>query len=309
MMLYLSIFLAVILFLIIFYFAPAAVCYRSVFGRRRVRTLDDEKLYKPAIEPYQEQMLADWRHLKEQGVERVSVEAFDGVRLCGDLYDSGADRTAIMVHGYNADPYVNLVSPARWLYDHGFNVLVIYHRAHSCSGGKRSGMGLIEKNDVRAWMELILRRDPSQRILLYGTSMGGSTLAYLSDTITEPRVPCMVIDCGYISAENQLRHDARRMHLPPLLIPMIRLFGKRELHIDIRERTTEHLKNAQKPILFFHGTADMTVPIEEGKENYEACSADKEWVEVENAAHTTAFQTDTPKVSAAMAQFIHTYFH
>ena len=308
-MLILIIILAIILFLIIFVIAPAVVCYRSVFGRRKVLPLDDDRLYKPAIEPYKARMLSDLSYLKEQGGERVTVRAFDGVTLCGDYYHQGADKTAVMVHGYNADPYVNLVCPARWLYDFGFNVLVITHRAHGDSGGKRGGMGLIEKNDVMTWVNCVLRKDPSQRILLYGSSMGGSALMYLSDTIDESRVLCMVDDCGYISAENQLKSDARRMHLPTVLIPLICRIAKRDQHIDIRERTVDHLRHAKKPILFIHGTADRTVALEEGQANFDACTSEKRMVIVENAAHTTAFQTDEEKVGRALADFIDAYFN
>lgn len=307
-MLYIYLLLAILLFLIIFVFAPAVVCYRSVFGRRKVLPLDDEKLFKPAIEPYKEKMLSDWNALKSCGFERVSVTAYDGVTLCGDLYSRGAAKTAIMVHGYNADPYVNLVSPAKWLYDSGFNVLVIYHRAHECSGGKRCGMGLIEQNDVITWLRYILDDNPAQYVLLYGSSMGGSTLSYLSDTIDEPRVPCMVVDCGYISTDNQLRHDAKKMHMPPLIIPLIRRICLWDQRVDICERTTKHLKHANKPILFIHGTADLTVPPEEGKENYEACSSKKQMIIVEGAGHTTAFQTNEQQVTEEMSKFLQKYF-
>lgn len=308
MMIIIYILLAVILFLIVFLIAPTVVCYRFIFGRKRVFPLDDEKLNKPAIEPYKKRMLTDLSYLRDQGFERVSVTAGDGVTLCGDYYDRGGAQTVLMVHGYNADPYVNLVSPARWFYDEGFNVLVIYQRAHACSGGNRCGMGLIEKDDVALWVREMIKKDASQRILLYGTSMGGSTLAYLCDTFTDEHVPCMMIDSGYISADNQLHCDAKRMHLPTLLIPFLRWVCRGELKIDIREKTTEHLKNAKKPILFFHGTADLTVSLEEGQRNYEACSSDKTFVMVEGAGHTTAFCADEQQVTSAMREFLNTYF-
>ena len=307
-MLYLIIILAILLFLIIFFIAPAVVIYRSVFGRRKVLPLQDEKLYKPAIEPYKEQMLSDQRYLTEQGYTRVSVTAQDGVTLCGDYYNHGSDKTALMVHGYNADPYVNLVSPARWLYDQGFNVLVIYQRAHSQSGGKHSGMGLLEKDDVFVWIDYLLAQDPSQRILPYGVSMGGTTLAYVCDTLTYENVPCMIVDCGYICTHNQLLSDAKRMHLPPLLVPFIGLLCKWNLHIDLHEKTTDHLQHAQKPILFLHGTDDRTVLIGECKANYDACSSEKRLVIVDGAEHTTAFQKGGAQVTDAVSEFINTYF-
>ena len=224
--------LSLMLFLIVFVIAPAFVFYHSIFSRRKVLPLDDERLYKPGIEPFKERMLSDLADLKKVGFKRVSIIAKDGVTLCADLYDRGADKTALMVHGYNADPYVNLVSPARWLYDNGFNLLVIYHRAHSYSGGDRSGMGLLEQDDVASWIEYLEDRDGSQQILLYGASMGGSALAYLSDRMTEDPVKGVMIDSGYISTERQLLHDVRRMHLPvlKLLIPLIGWICKRDIH-------------------------------------------------------------------------------
>lgn len=253
-------------------------------------------------------MLSDLAYLRDQGGERVTVTSKDGVTLCADLYDRGAEKTAIMVHGYNADPYVNLVSPARWLYDNGFNLLVIFHRAHGGSGGKRSGMGLVEKDDVLSWIDFVNKRDASQQILLYGASMGGSTLAYLSDTLAQPCVRAMMIDCAFVSTQNQLKSDAKRMHLPTVLLPFIGLLCRYDQHIDIRERTAEHLAHAKKPILFFHGTDDLTVPLDEGMVNYNACTSEKRMVVVEGAGHTTAFLTNEPQVTAAMTEFIRKYY-
>lgn len=302
--------LSLMLFLIVFVIAPAFVFYHSIFSRRKVLPLDDERLYKPGIEPFKERMLSDLADLKKVGFKRVSIIAKDGVTLCADLYDRGADKTALMVHGYNADPYVNLVSPARWLYDNGFNLLVIYHRAHSYSGGDRSGMGLLEQDDVASWIEYLEDRDGSQQILLYGASMGGSALAYLSDRMTEDPVKGVMIDSGYISTERQLLHDVRRMHLPvlKLLIPLIGWICKRDIHVDIREKTTDHLKKAQKPILFFHTENDPTVDLSEGQENCNACSSRKQMVITKGEGHMTAFLSDESLVTNAMKDFIHQYF-
>ncbi|MBQ9680132.1 MAG: alpha/beta hydrolase [Ruminococcus sp.] len=307
-MLFLYIFIAILLLSVIFVFAPAVVCYRSVFGRRKVLPLDDERLHKPSVELYKERMLSDLRYLKEAGYERVSITAKDGVTLCADHYDRGADKTAVMVHGYNADPYVNLVSPARWLYDSGFNLLVIYQRAHSYSGGKQSGMGLLEQDDVLSWIGYLENNDPSQRILLYGASMGGTTLAYLSDRMTDEHVKCMMIDSAYVSIQHQLRHDAKRMHLPfGVLIPLIRLLCRHDMHIDINEQTVGHLKNAKKPILFFHTTNDPTVDLSEGQANFEACTSGKQMVIVDSDGHTTAFLAGEEQVTKAMSNYIEQY--
>lgn len=307
-MLILYIVLAVILLYIIFVAAPAVVFYHSTYGRRTICAPDDPQLKKPAIKAFIPRIKEEYAYLMQKEHERVSVTTPDGVELCGDYYERGSEKTALLVHGYNADPYVNLGAQARWFYDNGYNLLVIYHRGHGPSGGKRCGMGLLEWSDVLLWAEYLSKRYPERRILLYGISMGGSTVAYLSDKIDNKAVRCAVIDCGYNSPYGQMQREAKRFHMPfSLLIPYIRALAKKELGVDIRERTTEHLKNARFPILFVHGTADPTVPLSQGMENYEICGSEKEMVTVEGAEHVTSFLVDGEKVAQAYRGFIEPY--
>ena len=308
MMVFLYILIALILLYIIFVVAPAVVLYYSIFGRRKVLPPDDPQLNKPAVEPFRERVVGDYHYLLSQKPETVSIDA-DGVTLCADCYDRGCAQTALMVHGFNADPYVNLGSQARWFYDNGFNLLVIYHRGHGKSGGNRCAMGVAEKEDLKKWIAYLLERSPERNILLYGTSMGGTTVAYLADTIDNERVRCGVVDSGYISPMGQLQMETKQRHLPgKLLLPYMNLLIKKDLKADLSERTTDHLKNARLPLLFIHGTTDPTVPYEQGQKNYAVCASQKQMVTVEGAQHTMSFLTDEEKVTAAYRDLIDTYF-
>ena len=52
----------------------------------------------------------------KRGLVAKQLIKFDGVELCADFYERGGDKIALMVHGYNADPYVNLGAQSRWFY-------------------------------------------------------------------------------------------------------------------------------------------------------------------------------------------------
>ena len=73
-------------------------------------------------------------------------------------------------------------------------------------------------------------------------------------------------------------------------------------------KTTDHLKKAKKPILFFHTTSDPTVDLSEGQENYNACCARKQMVVIDGEGHMMAFHNDEPRVTEAMKGFINQYF-
>ena len=311
MILYFLIPLILIILLYIFLVpAPAVAFYRSVYGRRKVLPPDDPELKRPTMEPFMGRLKDDYLYLMSKKPTQVSITAADGVVLCGDRYEQNSSKTVLMVHGYNADPYVNLAPQARWFYDNGYDLLVIYQRGHSKSGGKHTGMGLLEKDDVLQWADFISKEHPGQKIMIYGISMGGTAVAYCSDVITNPDVRCAVIDCGFISPYGQMKRESVRFHLPfRLIAPYMQAMVKHGLHVDLRERTDDHLKNAKIPILFLHGDADPTVPLEQAQRNYDACGSEKTLVTVADAAHTTAFLTDEAKAARAYIDFMDKYFN
>ena len=154
-------------------------------------------------------------------------------------------------------------------------------------------------------MEYINQKYPGGGIILYGVSMGGATIAYLSDMVQCSNVICGIIDSSYISPDMQVKHEAQRVHLPySLLCPYIRLCARIFLNIDICDKTLDHLKETKFPVMFIHGKDDPTVSLDQARENFESCSGYKEFLIVENAGHAVSFLTDKEKVSGACERFI-----
>lgn len=58
----------------------------------------------------------------------------------------------------------------------GYNALIIDQRAHGNSQGKYRGMGYLECKDLKEWINFIVDKDKNSKIILYGVSMGATTV-------------------------------------------------------------------------------------------------------------------------------------
>lgn len=119
------------------------------------------------------------------------------------------------------------------------------------------------------------------------------------------KVRALVLDCGFKSPYSQMKRDMEMRHLPVfLLMPIIMLLSKRVLKVDIKNEVGSSLGKCKIPALFLHGTADRTVPLSEGRENFESCASEKDMIVVEDADHTMSFHVGGEKVQTAVADFI-----
>lgn len=227
----------------------------------------------------------------------VSITSFDGLNLHGWLFDPDCVNPlphlyAICCHGYTGEP----AEMAKWAHRFaklGFTVLVPAQRAHELSEGRYVGMGWLERNDLLAWIHLIVESDPDARILLHGNSMGATTVMMAAG---DPRLPRNVVsaieDSGYASVRMQFIDSARSMfHLPKLLAAMCvdaaGLVCKYRAGFDFSDAScVEQLKHTTIPMLFIHGAADTFVSPRFLDMNYGACSSlDREKLLVPDADH------------------------
>ena len=309
-MIFLYIALGLLALYIIFAAAPAAVIYHMVFSRKdNSKMLTRQDLIGSRYEPYMDELIAADGFIRGRITDRVSITARDGEIMYGDYLDNRSDKTVIFVHGYRGNPISNFCLQARHLYDLGFNMLFICQRAHGESGGKRNGLGIIEQYDILKWIEYEEAKPGINKILLYGSSMGSSAVAYSSDKITSEKVKGMVIDCAFSSVGEQLYYDSRKRKIPPVLvIPVIRLIARIELGEDIYTPCGKSLAKTKVPALFIHATGDTTVPYEYGLKNYNACAFPKELITVEGSQHIVEYAAGEEKTKQGLLNFIDKYF-
>lgn len=263
---------------------------KSIFHRASPQDADKERLLNTG----EAREAGAWF---SEAKQPVSITSFDGLNLHGWLFDPDCVNPlphlyAICCHGYTGEP----AEMAKWAHRFaklGFTVLVPAQRAHELSEGRYVGMGWLERNDLLAWIHLIVESDPDARILLHGNSMGAATVMMAAG---DPRLPRNVVsaieDSGYASVRMQFIDSARSMfHLPKLLAAMCvdaaGLVCKYRAGFDFSDAScVEQLKHTTIPMLFIHGAADTFVSPRFLDMNYGACSSlDREKLLVPDADH------------------------
>ena len=287
---------------LLFALIPSLIVFFYIFGRRKANGLEAVK--GTYLEPYSDEILDASRYFEALEHEELTMTARDGVSLYADYYRTGTGKTAILMHGYGATPMLNFAIQARELHKAGFGILFVTQRAHGKSGGKRCGLGLIEQYDLEDWISLMLDKGEKE-LLLYGISMGSSTIAYASERLTDPRIKAMVLDCGFDSPCEQLRSNGETHHKPWwIMLPHFILFAKLFLKTDIRRSVKSSLKNAVVPAFFLHGDADRTVAHRFTEENARVCASTKGVAIVSGAEHTMAYYAGDPCAREKLGVFL-----
>lgn len=252
-------------------------------------------------------MIRDRRFFESPDAKPVEIRSRDGLMLRGRFYDRSGAVTVLFCHGYQGGPE-ELTGIASPLWDKGFNVLLIYERGHKKSEGAYFTMGVRERFDIVDWIDWLKREKPDGKIVLYGWSMGASSvMGALGETLPD-NVCCAVEDCGYAELFEQLVF-ASGLLLPRL--PFRRFFaGVLDLYcrlfkgFSIRYCPAKALERCTVPVLFIHGAADALVPYDNLDRCYTACAAKKLRSSYAGAAHISSFGREPERYLNELEGFI-----
>lgn len=287
--------------------------YRYIIVRREPEPLpspDDD--ISPArrwgVLHYEEQI--QW--LQQWGWEEVAIENWQGAHLAGYLFlaKEPTTRTALCIHGYHCHGLRDYLYIAQmYLEKFGMNVLIVDNHAHGNSEGKRIGFGYNDSIDCIQWAEWLEERfGPECEVLLHGISMGANTVVNaVGDESLPECVHWAVEDCGYTSAKDEIKFMIKsRFKVPAFpLYHIASLFNAIfNNHFFIQNNGPKSLQNCNVPMLFVHGTADVTVPFEMGWALYEACPTRKRHLWMQNVGHADCYLSNTEAYYNAVKQLI-----
>ena len=203
------------------------------------------------------------------------------------------NKTVVVAHGYmNTKEF--MAPQIKMFHDAGFNVLAPDDRGHGQSQGNYIGYGWPDRLDYLKWINQIIKKQGQQsQIALYGVSMGGATVMYLSGEKLPSQVKSIVEDCGYTSIIDELTYQAKAMfNLPKWpLIPSVALTATIKAGYNVFDASAiTALHKNTRPILLIHGSKDEFVPTSMVCENYRAATKSKKalWV-VKGAGHAKSF--------------------
>ena len=211
--------------------------------------------------------------------EKVEITANDGITLKGTEYikDEQINDWVIVLHGYRSNPE-SVISIGRHFSEKGYNVLIEY-----------IGMGWLDKDDLKCWIDLIIKQNNNSNIILHGSSMGAATVLMASGDELPSNVKAIIEDSGYTSVWDIFASEAKaRFNLPAFpVLNMFEIVANFRAKYDIKEASAlEQVKKATVPILFIHGDNDDFVPEYMCEKLYEAANCKKDKLIIHSAGHT-----------------------
>lgn len=222
--------------------------------------------------------------------QTASITTKDDLKLQALWQKNNEDhRWVILVHGYKSNNEAMKGYAYRYALN-SYNILMPNNRAHGDSEGTYIGMGWLDKEDIKLWIDWILAQDEQAEIILHGVSMGGATIMNVAGD-DPAHVVGYIEDCGYTSVWDIFASELdARFSLPAFpILNLAELVANFKAGYDIKEASSlKQIKNATKPVLFIHGDQDDFVPTAMVYELYDAASCTKELYIAKGAGHAEA---------------------
>ncbi|MDQ8263504.1 MucBP domain-containing protein [Enterococcus faecium] len=244
--------------------------------------------------------------------------------------DQGSDKT-VMIHGGFRGNWNNGIVTEEYndFYKTGYNLLFVDSRATGNSGGDYVTYGQYESDDVLYWINQEVRERPSQKILLYGGSMGAATMMSVLAKDIPVNVKGIIENCGFASIDEQLRFTYSQTvvpALPPAIKNQLDIIGDQEhealfmgllkqyyfdqeMHLDPTAALPTIGMSGSLPKLIIHGTADDVVPVSNAQKLYELAGGYKDLLLVEGAGHGKAQEVDHAAYTKHVTDFLKVVFH
>ena len=222
--------------------------------------------------------------------KQVEVKANDNITLRGTEYlnQEETNKWAIILHGYRSNPS-SVLTIGEHFSEKGYNVLIPSMRACADSEGEYVGMGWLDKEDLKCWINLIIEENKNAEIILHGSSMGAATVLMASGDELPANVKKIIADSGYTSVWDIFASEAKaRFNLPEFpVLNMFQIVANRKAKYDIKEASSlEQVKKSTTPILFIQGDKDDFVPEYMCEKLYDATNCKKEKLIIHGAGHT-----------------------
>ncbi|AXX98431.1 alpha/beta hydrolase [Profundibacter amoris] len=191
-----------------------------------------------------------------------------------------AGKPVILYFQGNAGNLANRAPRFASFQKRGYGVVAMAYRGSSGSSGKPSQKSIL-RDAINLYQSLpnLVGDAP---VVLYGESLGTGVAVLMADNPKLANTPpaAMVLEAPYTS----LPDITRRIY--PKFKPILFLMKN-------RWPSLRHIRNLDIPLLVLHGTDDPLIPIEMGREMFDASPAtDNTFFAVQGAGHNDVWQTD-----------------
>ncbi len=239
--------------------------------------------------------------------KEIYIKSFDNKKLHAYEIKNKLNTWIIIVHGYT-NSALEVLSIAETFYNKGYSVLLIDQRAHGKSEGVYSTHGYFERKDILSWTKYLNSKSKA-KIVLYGISMGATSVMRSTSLKLPKSVICAIEDCGFISNYEQYYTQLSFRHLPAkIIIFSSNIFSMIVANFNIYKfNPYKELEKGNIPMLFINGTNDKLVPFSNAIKAHNIYNGPKELLLIDNAKHMKSSIIDPDKYYKTIFKFIKKY--
>ncbi|MET3683574.1 fermentation-respiration switch protein FrsA (DUF1100 family) [Alkalibacillus flavidus] len=256
----------------------------------------------------------DWRTwVDEQLFDSWEMESFDGLSLRADYLqpEEPSDQVVVFAHGYLGGKEDMGLYGEYYAEELGYHILMPDLRGHGSSEGEYFGFGWHDRRDLLGWVDQVIAKvGQDTDIVLHGLSMGAATVLMASGEEMPEQVQAIVADSAYTSVYDLFDYQMERMyHLPDIpILPTTSLVTEWRAGYSLQKASAlNQVKQADVPILYFHGEEDTFVPTDMTKMLYEATASEAEMHLFANAGHGEAFPLNKETYLNYLNTFLNQY--
>jgi hypothetical protein len=206
-------------------------------------------------------------------VPSAAADGVDRLRLWWLPSPDPQAPTLLYLHGTFRNLYQNL-RKIEALRQAGFSVVAVDYRGWGDSSPIIPSEATIYADAHVAWAELVRRQGDPRKRVIFGHSMGGGVAVELASRMRAGS------DYGGLILESSFTRLPDVARAAGTLGTVASWFATQEFD------SLAKIGKVDAPILMMHGAADQTVPIELGRQLYEAAPARARWVEFPSGSHS-----------------------
>ena len=144
----------------------------------------------------------------------IRLTAADGTRLAAWYVPVAQPRgTVALFHGYHGER-AGLNVEAKGFRRMGFSTLQVDFRGSGASDGNTTSVGYEEAQDVKAAYDWVFQQNVTQKIYLFGTSMGAVAVLRGMSQYPAMQPNGLVLECPFASLLEASRGRLRSLHAP-----------------------------------------------------------------------------------------------
>jgi pimeloyl-ACP methyl ester carboxylesterase len=220
------------------------------------------------------------------------------------------NRAVILAPGKGTNRWDILENaPVRYLYEHGFEVLLFDPRSTGKSDGKRYGFGYFESQDIVKATQYLKEEKGVSEVGVWGGSAGAS--AAIIAALESDGIEAVVADSPYAnlrmvaSSYKDLEQDKLLQAFFPFYMGVARF----TLNFNLSAKTNllKRVKNLDTPLFLIHGLEDRAIEPKNSQLLYENAGGAKRLWLAEGAWHVGAHEVYPDKYQKNVTSFFDNY--